>query len=96
MQIMAHEARRQQQEQITTTASITGLHIFPRWKWFVFLSFLPEETPAGIHPPYKHVYIRLLPIDGKGTPKCWPMFMAGRALSTHRPGRRTERRCVYQ
>ncbi|MDP9042610.1 MAG: biopolymer transporter TolR, partial [Bacteroidota bacterium] len=36
-------------------------------KWFVFLSFLPEETPPGIHPPYKHVYIRMLPIDGKGT-----------------------------
>ncbi|GGB11353.1 hypothetical protein GCM10011511_38680 [Puia dinghuensis] len=44
-------------------------HISPDGKWFVYLSFLPTETPAGIHPPYKHVYIRLLPIDGKGTPK---------------------------
>jgi len=44
-------------------------HISPDGKWFVYLSFLKEETPAGIHPPYKHVYIRLLPIDGKGEPK---------------------------
>jgi TolB protein len=44
-------------------------HISPDGKWFVYLSFLQEETPASIHPPYKHVYIRLLPIDGKGTPK---------------------------
>jgi len=44
-------------------------HISPDGKWFVYLSFLKEETPAGIHPPYKHVYIRLLPIDGKGTPR---------------------------
>jgi TolB protein len=44
-------------------------HISPDGKWFVYLSFLQEETPAGIHPPYKHVYVRLLPIDGKGEPK---------------------------
>jgi TolB protein len=44
-------------------------HISPDGKWFVYLTFLKEETPANIHPPYKHVYIRLLPIDGKGTPK---------------------------
>ncbi|MBS1602931.1 MAG: PD40 domain-containing protein [Bacteroidetes bacterium] len=44
-------------------------HISPDGKWFVYLSFLKEETPANIHPPYKHVYIRLLPIDGKGTPR---------------------------
>ncbi len=44
-------------------------HISPDGKWFVYLSFLKEETPPSIHPPYKHVYIRLLPIDGKGAPK---------------------------
>jgi TolB protein len=44
-------------------------HISPDGKWFVYLTFLKEETPANIHPPYKHVYVRLLPIDGKGTPK---------------------------
>jgi len=52
-------------------------HISPDGKWFVYLSFLPEETPAGIHPPYKHVYIRLLPIDGKGTPKVLAYIYGG-------------------
>ncbi|HLZ88713.1 MAG TPA: hypothetical protein VKQ52_15765 [Puia sp.] len=58
------------QEQVTTDSLNNWFaHISPDGKWFVYLSFLPEETPAGIHPPYKHVYIRLLPIDGKGTPR---------------------------
>jgi TolB protein len=34
----------------------------------VFLSFLKEEVEPGIHPPYKNVYIRLMPVAG-GTPK---------------------------
>jgi Tol biopolymer transport system component len=58
------------QEQITDDGLNNWFaHISPDGKWFVYLSFLPEETPAAIHPPYKHVYIRLLPIDGKGKPK---------------------------
>jgi Tol biopolymer transport system component len=58
------------QEQVTSDDYNNWFaHISPDGKWFVYLSFLKEETPAGIHPPYKHVYIRLLPIDGKGTPK---------------------------
>jgi TolB protein len=52
-------------------------HISPDGKWFVYLTFLKEETPAGIHPPYKHVYIRLLPIDGKGEPKVLAYFYGG-------------------
>jgi Tol biopolymer transport system component len=59
-----------QQEQITNDEFNNWFaHISPDGKWFVYLSFLKEETPAGIHPPYKHVYIRLLPIDGKGEPR---------------------------
>ena len=58
------------QEQVTSDDYNNWFaHISPDGTWFVYLSFLKEETPAGIHPPYKHVYIRLLPIDGKGTPK---------------------------
>lgn len=58
------------QEQITKDSLNNWFaHISPDGKWFVYITFLPEETPAGIHPPYKHVYIRLLPIDGKGTPR---------------------------
>lgn len=52
-------------------------HISPDGKWFVYLSFLKEETPADIHPPYKHVYIRLLPVDGKGAPRVLAYFYGG-------------------
>ena len=39
-------------------------HISPDGKWIVLISFLKEEVQPGIHPPYKHVYIRLLPFTG--------------------------------
>jgi len=70
MQIWRMRPDGSQQEQITSdNLNNWFAHISPDGKWFVYLSFLKEETPAGIHPPYKHVYIRLLPIDGKGKPK---------------------------
>jgi TolB protein len=43
-------------------------HISPDGKSMVFLSFLKEEVEPGNHPPYKHVYIRYMPLTG-GTPK---------------------------
>ncbi|GAB3994279.1 SMP-30/gluconolactonase/LRE family protein [Spirosoma daeguense] len=43
-------------------------HISPDGKWIVFLSFLKDEVKSGDHPPYKHVYLRLMPITG-GKPK---------------------------
>jgi Tol biopolymer transport system component len=43
-------------------------HISPDGKWIVFLSFLKEEVQPNIHPPYKHVYIRMMAIEG-GDPK---------------------------
>ncbi|HXB09554.1 MAG TPA: hypothetical protein VNW04_20650 [Puia sp.] len=68
MQIWRMKPDGSAQEQVTKDEYDNWFaHISPDGKWFVYLSFLPEETPAGIHPPYKHVYIRLLPIDGKGT-----------------------------
>jgi Tol biopolymer transport system component len=70
MQIWRMKPDGSNQEQVTNDGLNNWFaHISPDGKWFVYLSFLPEETPAGIHPPYKHVYVRLLPIDGKGTPK---------------------------
>jgi Tol biopolymer transport system component len=71
MQIWRMRPDGSNQEQVTPNDDFNNwfAHISPDGKWFVYLSFLKEETPAGIHPPYKHVYIRLLPIDGKGTPK---------------------------
>ncbi|MBA4167491.1 MAG: TolB family protein [Chitinophagaceae bacterium] len=43
-------------------------HISPDGKWIVFVSFLKEEARSDDHPFYKHVYLRLLPIEG-GVPK---------------------------
>lgn len=57
------------QEQVTNDGFNNWFaHISPDGGWIAFISFLPEETPAGIHPPYKHIYIRLMPITG-GAPK---------------------------
>ncbi len=51
-------------------------HISPDGKWIAFISFLKSETPAGIHPPYKHVYIRLMPFGG-GPAKVIAYFYGG-------------------
>ncbi len=37
-------------------------HISPDGRWIVFLSFLKDVNPTD-HPFYKHVYIRLMPVD---------------------------------
>ena len=42
-------------------------HISPDGKWIVFISF-PKDIAPGDHPFYKHVYLRLMPIQG-GKPK---------------------------
>jgi Tol biopolymer transport system component len=41
-------------------------HVSPDGKWIVFLSYLPDVDPSD-HPFYKHVYLRLMPVDG-GSP----------------------------
>ena len=51
-------------------------HISPDGKWLVFLSFLKTEVEPGIHPPYKHVYLRLMPVGG-GTPRVIAYFYGG-------------------
>ncbi len=57
------------QEQVTSDEFNNWFaHISPDGKWMVFLSFLKNEVEPGIHPPYKHVYIRLMAVPGeKGT-----------------------------
>jgi TolB protein len=78
MQIWRMKPDGSQQEQVTNDSLNNWFaHISPDGKWFVYLSFLPEETPADIHPPYKHVYLRLLPIDGKGAPKVLAYIYGG-------------------
>ena len=51
-------------------------HISPDGKWIVFISFLKDEVQPGIHPPYKHVYIRLMPFAG-GPAKVIAYFYGG-------------------
>lgn len=43
-------------------------HVSPDGKSIVFLSFLKEEVGASDHPFYKHVYLRMMPIEG-GKPR---------------------------
>lgn len=43
-------------------------HISPDGKQMVFLSFLKDEVTPGDHPPYKHVYLRMMTVSG-GKPK---------------------------
>ena len=40
-------------------------HISPDGRWLVYIAF-PPEVPASDHPFYKHVTLRLMPVDGSG------------------------------
>jgi TolB protein len=52
------------QEQITNDGFNNWFpHISPDGKWMVYISF-PPEVPADDHPFYKHVMLRLMPING--------------------------------
>ncbi|MGI8635522.1 MAG: TolB family protein [Segetibacter sp.] len=69
MQIWRMHADGSSQEQVTSDSLNNWFaHISPDGKSIVFISFLKEEVDPGRHPPYKHVYIRYMPITG-GTPK---------------------------
>ena len=77
MQIWRMKPDGSEQEQVTTDDYNNWFaHISPDGKGMVFLSFLKEEVVPGMHPPYKHVYIRYLPITG-GTPKVLAYLYGG-------------------
>ena len=38
-------------------------HISPDGKWIAFLTFLSNVAPSD-HPFYRHVYLRLIPVNG--------------------------------
>jgi Tol biopolymer transport system component len=77
MQIWRMKPDGSDQEQVTNDDFNNWFaHISPDGKWMVFLTFLKEEVEPGIHPPYKHVYIRLMPIAG-GKPKVLAYFYGG-------------------
>jgi TolB protein len=65
MQIWRMKPDGSDQEQVTNDEFNNWFaHISPDGKWLVFISFLKEEVQPGIHPPYKHVYIRIMPFAG--------------------------------
>lgn len=65
MQIWRMKPDGSEQEQVTFDELNDWFpHISPDGKWIVFLSF-PAEVKSGDHPFYKHVYIRLVPVDGE-------------------------------
>lgn len=77
MQIWKMNADGSNEEQVTSDDYNNWFaHISPDGKSMVFLSFLKEEVEPGRHPPYKHVYIRYLPITG-GTPKVLAYIYGG-------------------
>lgn len=69
MQIWRMKPDGSEQEQVTNDEFNNWFaHISPDGKSMVFLSFLKDEVVPGMHPPYKHIYIRYMPLTG-GTPK---------------------------
>jgi len=77
MQIWRMKPDGSQQEPVTNDEFNNWFaHISPDGKQIVFISFLKEEVQPGIHPPYKHVYIRLMPFGG-GPAKVIAYFYGG-------------------
>jgi TolB protein len=77
MQIWRMKPDGSEQEQVTNDDFNNWFaHISPDGKGMVFISFLKDEVAPGMHPPYKHVYIRYLPVTG-GTPKVLAYFYGG-------------------
>jgi Tol biopolymer transport system component len=68
MQLWRMTPNGEHQEQITDDEFNNWFpHISPDGKQITFISFM-KDVPAGDHPYYKHVYLRLMPIQG-GKPK---------------------------
>jgi Tol biopolymer transport system component len=76
MQIWRMKPDGSNQEQMTNDSLNNWFpHISPNGKWIVFISFNTDVSP-GDHPFYKHVYLRLMPIDG-GAPKVIAYLFGG-------------------
>lgn len=54
-------------------------HISPDGKWIVFISFLKDEVKAEDHPFYKHVYLRMMPVNDTKHPKVIGYVYGGQA-----------------
>jgi Tol biopolymer transport system component len=70
MQLWRMKADGSEQERITQDDQFNDWfpHVSPDGKWIVFLSF-GTDVDSGDHPFYKHVTLRLMPVDGSSEPK---------------------------
>jgi TolB protein len=65
MQIWRMKADGSEQTQLTNDDYNNWFpHISPDGKWIVYISFFKNEVAANDHPFYKHVFLRLMPVDG--------------------------------
>ncbi|TSD67938.1 biopolymer transporter TolR [Inquilinus sp. KBS0705] len=65
MQVWRMKADGTEQTQITNDDFNNWFpHISPDGKWIVYITFLKNEVAPGDHPFYKHVYLRVMPIEG--------------------------------
>ncbi|HEX2585353.1 MAG TPA: hypothetical protein VHL14_09475, partial [Steroidobacteraceae bacterium] len=68
MQIFRMKADGSEQTQLTNDEYNNWFpHVSPDGKWLCIISYVDEIAPTD-HPYYKHVYLRLMPIEG-GAPK---------------------------
>ncbi|WP_218921469.1 TolB family protein [Haliscomenobacter hydrossis] len=51
-------------------------HLSPDGKWILFISYQPDIKPDD-HPFYKHVYLRMMPVDGSQPPKVVAYLFGG-------------------
>lgn len=65
MQIWRMKADGTEQTQLTNDDYNNWFpHISPDGKWIVYITFLKSEVAPGDHPFYKHVYLRIMTVDG--------------------------------
>jgi Tol biopolymer transport system component len=65
MQVWRMKADGSEQTQLTNDDYNNWFpHISPDGKWIVYITFLKNEVSPGDHPFYKHVYLRVMPVNG--------------------------------
>ena len=65
MQVWRMKADGSQQTQLTNDDYDNWFpHVSPDGKWIEYITFNKNEVSPGDHPFYKHVYLRVMPVDG--------------------------------
>jgi TolB protein len=65
MQVWRMKADGSEQTQLTNDDYDNWFpHVSPDGKWIEYITFMKNEVSPGDHPFYKHVYLRVMPVDG--------------------------------